>query len=98
MSTFDSTVNAGASYWVKDIYQAFLRPGATEKQLVRQSYLASTLLILLGLAMQLITPNVNAIWGWLNSSFAGGLLIPMFVRWYVPHINGYVNTSTCGNG
>ena len=26
MSTFDSTVNAGAAYWVKDIYQAHINP------------------------------------------------------------------------
>ena len=29
MSTFDSTINAGVSYWVKDIYQRHLRPAAT---------------------------------------------------------------------
>ncbi|HFE65330.1 MAG TPA: sodium:solute symporter, partial [Caldithrix sp.] len=30
MSTFDSTVNAGAAYWVKDIYQTYLNPNATK--------------------------------------------------------------------
>ena len=46
MSTFDSTVNAGASYWVRDIYQRYITPEADSKQLLRQSYAASLLLSL----------------------------------------------------
>ena len=31
MSTFDSTVNAGAAFWVRDLYQAYINPNASEK-------------------------------------------------------------------
>ena len=49
MSTFDSTVNAGAAYWVKDLYQTYLRPNASEKDLILQSRLASLVIVLLAL-------------------------------------------------
>ena len=49
MSTFDSTVNAGAAYWVKDIYQAHLNPKADEKQLLSQSRWGSIGIVVIGL-------------------------------------------------
>jgi Na+/proline symporter len=89
MSTFDSTVNAGAAYWVRDIYQAFLRPGATERQLMTQSRLGSVILVLVGLAFTLGVENINQIWRWLTMSLWAGLLVPMVLRWYWWRLNGH---------
>ena len=47
MSTFDSTVNAGAAYWVKDLYQTYLNPRASEKDLMIQARLASVGIVIL---------------------------------------------------
>ena len=41
MSTFDSVVNAAASYWVKDIYQGLMRPNASEEDLKRHGRIAT---------------------------------------------------------
>ncbi|MBM3297391.1 MAG: sodium:solute symporter, partial [Candidatus Aminicenantes bacterium] len=43
MSTFSSTVNSGASYLVRDFWQAFIRPRAGERELVRAGYGATVL-------------------------------------------------------
>ncbi|MEO2159525.1 MAG: hypothetical protein ABGX14_00255 [bacterium] len=48
MSTFDSTVNAGAAYWVKDIYQLYINPQASEKKLMAHSYMASVFIVIAG--------------------------------------------------
>jgi Na+/proline symporter len=89
MSTFDSTVNAGAAYWVKDVYQAFINPKASEKQLMLHSRWSSIIIVLLGLLFTLTIRNINEIWGWITSSLGAGLLIPILVRWYWWRLNGY---------
>jgi Na+/proline symporter len=89
MSTFSPTVNAGAAYWVKDIYQTYLNPRATEKQLIRQSRWSSIIVVVLGLAFMLLIRNINEIWGWITSSLGGGMLIPTLSRWYWWRMNGY---------
>ncbi len=89
MSTFDSTVNAGAAYWVKDIYKQYINPDATEKQLMSHSRWSSVILVVLGLGFMLLINNINEIWGWITSSLGAGLLIPTLARWYWWRMNGY---------
>lgn len=89
MSTFDSTVNAGAAYWVKDIYQTYLNPKATQKQLMSHSRWSSVAIVILGLGFMLLINNINEIWGWITSSLGAGLLIPTMLRWYWWRMNGY---------
>jgi Na+/proline symporter len=89
MSTFDSTVNAGAAYWVKDIYQKYINPSANDKQLMKHSYGASILIVLLGLILTVFIKNINEIWSWITMGLGAGLLIPQLVRWYWHRVNGY---------
>ncbi len=89
MSTFDSTVNAGAAYWVKDIYQAYINPKASQKLLLRHSRWASVAIVVLGLGFMLLIRNINEIWGWITSSLGAGMLIPTMARWYWWRMNGY---------
>lgn len=89
MSTFDSTVNAGAAYWVKDIYQTYINPKASEKQLLLHSRWSSIIIVVLGLLFTLAIRNINEIWGWITSSLGAGLLIPTLARWYWWRMNGY---------
>lgn len=88
MSTFDSTVNAGAAYWVKDIYQTYINPKASQKQLMRHSRWSSVIIVVLGLGFMLAINNINEIWGWITSSLGAGLLIPTLMRWYWWRMNG----------
>ena len=89
MSTFDSTVNAGAAYWVKDIYQTYINPKASERQLLLHGRWSSIIIVLLGLLFTLAIRNINEIWGWITSSLGAGLLIPTLARWYWWRMNGY---------
>ncbi len=89
MSTFDSTVNAGAAYWVKDLYQTYINPKATERQLMLHSRWSSVILVVLGLLFMLAVKNINEIWGWITSSLGAGLLLPILARWYWWRMNGY---------
>ncbi len=89
MSTFVSTVNAGAAYWVNDIYLVHINPHASKKSAMMQSYLSSTIVVVIGLALMLVIKNINDIWGWITMSVSAGMIIPMMMRWYWWRINGY---------
>lgn len=89
MSTFDSTVNAGAAYWVKDLYQTYINPGASEKRLMKHSRWASVVIVVLALLFSYTISNINEIWGWITMGLSAGLLIPQLLRWYWWRFNGY---------
>ncbi|MBN2416320.1 sodium:solute symporter [bacterium] len=89
MSTFDSTVNAGASYWVKDIYQAYINPRADDRKLMLHSRWASILLVVFGLLFSMAIRNINEIWGWITMSIGAGMFIPTLIRWYWWRMNGW---------
>ncbi|MGB6647305.1 MAG: sodium:solute symporter, partial [Bacteroidota bacterium] len=65
MSTFDSVVNGATAYWVRDIYQRFMNPEATQRVLVRMSRLASTAIVIIGVLFSYTITNINEVWGWL---------------------------------
>ncbi|NET61895.1 MAG: sodium:solute symporter [Symploca sp. SIO2E6] len=89
MSTFDSIINASAAYWVKDIYQAYIAPEASNQQLVFQGRLASVVIVVVGLLFSFNITNINEIWGWLTLGLGTGLAIPLVLRWYWWRFNGY---------
>ncbi|MCA9666098.1 MAG: hypothetical protein KC503_10940 [Myxococcales bacterium] len=88
MSTFDSTINAGASYWVKDIYQRFINPKASDKRLVWQSYFATAVTAIVALVTALAIENINEIWSWITGPLSAGLFAPIVLRWYWWRFNG----------
>ncbi len=89
MSTFDSVVNSGAAYWVKDIYQRFINPEATESTLVKHSRWSSVVIVIIGYLLTKQFENINDIWGWLTMGLGSGLIIPQVIRWYWWRFNGY---------
>ena len=89
MSTFDSTVNAGAAYWVKDLYQTYLRPNASQKELMLQSRISSLVIVAMALLFSLTISNINEIWGWITMGIGAGMFIPQVIRWYWWRFNGY---------
>ncbi len=93
MSTFSSLINSGASYWVRDIYQEFINPNASEKKLIVHSRLASVIIVLLGLGLTINIKNINEIWGWLTMGLGAGMVVPLLIRWYWWRLNGYGFTA-----
>jgi Na+/proline symporter len=88
LATFSSTVNGGAAYLVKDVYQRYINPDADAKKLVRVSYLSSALLIVIGLIISYFGTSINTAFLWIFGTLAAGILPPNVLRWYWWRLNG----------
>ena len=88
MSTFDSTINAGASYVVRDIFLP-LRPNATDSQQVVMGYVASAGIVAAGLILTLLfAKNVVDVWVTIVIQLFPAFLIPFALRWFWARFNG----------
>lgn len=85
MSTISTQMNWGASMLVKDIYQRFLNPKATNKQLAGAARWASVLVLVVGVASAYVmvekNVSVDAAWKFLAALGAGGGLVYL-LRWF----------------
>jgi Na+/proline symporter len=89
LATFSSTVNGGAAYLVKDVYQRYVNPQASQRTLVRASYVASSLLIISGLVISYFGTSINTAFLWIFGTLAAGILPPNVLRWYWWRLNGW---------
>lgn len=89
LATFSSTVNGGAAYLVKDVYQRYINPEADDKTLIRTSYISSALLIIAGITISYFGTSINAAFLWIFGTLAAGILPPNVLRWYWWRLNGY---------
>lgn len=88
MSTFSSVLNSAASILVRDLIQPKL-PKMNEKQLIRLSYLATVLIVVLGLAAGVNARSIDRIWVWLVIGLGASTLLPNVLRWYWWRMNGW---------
>lgn len=98
MSTFDSTINAGVSYWVNDIYRVYLDPTASETKLLRQSYISTVGFAIIAVLLSQSIQNINEIWSWITGPLSAGLAGPIVMRWYWWRFNGYGFASSTAAG
>lgn len=89
LATFSSTVNGGAAYLVKDIYQRYINPQAGHRTLIRASYVASALLIVIGLVIARFGTSINTAFMWIFGTLAAGILPANVLRWYWWRLNGW---------
>ncbi len=89
MSTFDSTVNAGAAYLVNDIYKRYIDPHASEKKTIWMSYGASILIVIVGVIMGTQAESIHSAMGWIVTGLWGGFTIPNVLKWHWWRFNGY---------
>jgi len=89
MSTFSSTVNSGASFIVRDIWQVYFKPHPTDKESVRFSYLATAVVVIIGLAVGVMVDSIAQIWNWMMLILGGGVIVPNVLRWYWWRMNGW---------
>jgi SSS family solute:Na+ symporter len=89
LATFSSTVNGGAAYLVKDIYQRYINPEASQSTLIRASYVASTLLIITGIVISYFGTSINTAFLWIFGTLAAGILPSNVLRWYWWRLNGW---------
>ncbi len=93
MSTFDSTVNAGAAYVVRDVYQRYVRRQAGSRELVYAGYVTSALLVIIGVAIGLRAQSIAETFQWIMGVLGGGVMIPCVLRWYWWRFNGWGFTA-----
>ncbi|WP_052881055.1 sodium:solute symporter family transporter [Kiritimatiella glycovorans] len=88
MSSFDSAVNKGAGFFVRDIYQRYLRPRAGNRELLWASYGIIFVMVLLALLIGFFAENIDDIWSWLMMGLTAGLGMPLILRLYWWRFNG----------
>jgi len=89
LATFNSTVNGGASYIVKDIYHKYINPKATDRKLIYASYFSSALLIIMGISIGFAAKSINQMFTWIMGTLGAGVLMPNVLRWYWWRMNGW---------
>ena len=90
MSTISTQLNWGASYLVKDVYQRFVRPDASDRHYGRVSRVASVLVLVCGAAATWLMKDysIDRIWNILLALGAGTGSVLM-LRWFWWRINAW---------
>ena len=86
MSTVSTSVNWGASYLTHDLYQRFVRPQASEKELLLVGQLASVLLVVLGVLTALISNSIGTVFR-LVIAMGTGPGVVLVLRWFWWRVN-----------
>jgi Na+/proline symporter len=89
MSTFDSTVNAGAAYLVNDVYKRYIKPDAPPRRYVILGYFASVLLVIVGIVVGFQMESIHGITKWITFALYGGYMAPNLMKWHWWRFNGY---------
>jgi len=88
MSTFDFIVNMTAGYFTRDIYQRYIRPKATNKELIYATWIFIFALVGTGFLFGYSVKSINEIWDWFIMALGGGLVVGMTLRFYWWRFNG----------
>lgn len=88
MSTISTQLNLGASYLVNDFYQRFLKPEASQRELVWAGRFFSVLTTVLGMGLGLLLTDANQAFSLLLLLGSGTGLI-FILRWFWWRINAY---------
>ncbi len=88
MSTFDMTVNRTSAFFVRDIYQKFWRPQASNREIMAAIYIFTISLVGLAFFMGYSSKSINDIWGWIMMGLWSGLSVPLVLRLYWWRFNG----------
>ena len=86
MSTVSTSVNWGASYLTHDLYQRFVRPQASEKELLLVGQLASVLLVVFGVLTALISSSIGTVFR-LVIAMGTGPGVVLVLRWFWWRVN-----------
>jgi Na+/proline symporter len=82
MSYKNGVVNMSSGFFVKDIYQNFLRPKAANRELMLASYASTLGIVITGFYFGVAATSINNLWGWTMMSLTAGQLAPVVLRLY----------------
>ena len=89
MGTFAAFINAAPAYLVNDLYKKYINPNASNKTYIRYSYLASFVLVAIGLVGGFYAQSINALTVWITSALYGGYAAANVLKWIWWRFNGY---------
>lgn len=89
MSTFDATINCGASYLVNDIYKRYINRSGSDKTYVFASYLCSILIVIIGIVFGYMTGSIQTVTQWVVTGLYGGYMAPNVLKWHWWRFNGF---------
>lgn len=88
MSTVDTHINWGSSYLVNDLYRRFLRPGASQRELVAVSRASVVGLAALAVVVAAQIESIAQAWRFFIA-LGAGLGLPAMLRWLWWRINAW---------
>jgi solute:Na+ symporter, SSS family len=92
MSTVSTTINWSASYMTNDLYHRFMRPEATQKELVLAGRVASVLATVLGATAAFYFEHVTVIFQLIIAIGTGPGLV-LILRWFWWRINAWAELA-----
>ncbi|MGH7475569.1 MAG: sodium:solute symporter family protein [Longimicrobiales bacterium] len=88
MSTVDTHINWGSSYLVNDVYHRFLRPAASQRELVRVSRASVVGLAVLAVLIAAQISSIEQAWRFFIA-LGAGLGLPAMLRWLWWRVNAW---------
>ena len=82
MSYKNGLVNQASGFFVRDIYQNFLRPAARNRELIFAGYFSTLGVVIVGFFFGVAANSINDLWSWIMMSFTAGSLAPGLLRLY----------------
>jgi len=89
VGTLAAFVNSAPAYIVNDLYKKYIKPDAAPKTYVRFSYIASIVLVLIGVGFGFYAKSLNSLTLWITSSLYGGYAAANVLKWIWWRFNGY---------
>jgi hypothetical protein len=88
MSTVDTHLNWGASYLTNDLYRRFVRPDASQRELIRVSRAAVFVLASLAVVVAAQIESIEQAWRFFVA-LGAGLGLPSMLRWLWWRVNAW---------
>lgn len=92
MSTVDTHINWGSSYLTHDVYRRFLRPSASQKELVLIGRVAAAFVAVLALLIAARINSIEKAWR-LFVALGAGLGLPAMLRWVYWRVNAWTEIA-----
>ncbi|MBW3656253.1 MAG: Na+:solute symporter [Gemmatimonadetes bacterium] len=97
MSTVSTLINWGASYLTNDVYARFIKPDATQQQLVRAARVASALVTVLGATAAFFSDDVGTVFR-LTIAIGTGPGLVLILRWFWWRVNAWAELAAMVGG
>lgn len=89
MSSFAAVTNAAPAYVVNDIVKRYFKKDGSEAFYVRLSILVSAIFVIVGTALGIFVPTLNAVILWITAALYGGYAAANVLKWYWWRFNGF---------